>query len=324
MLIFRYKDTIAQLIVTKKALAVKDEEGNFNAEPFCLVISALFIMCIGAVMFAQCFTWLKRVVPALDGGNPYGFKALTYVRYVGPFLGPVFMTGIAMIYEKRESIRKYLVGFAILLLSFQTVWVCFILPKMGRSRVASEVYNAFSGYDIGGKVPMRTRYYLMATVITVILLVVFLICYYKKKLMVPLVIITLLLGYEYIYGAAVWDQYYCSNTASYSDAGTQIVRELEDKGCDVPKDIYVVDSYDRIGVQRNTYAYQLILNEYTIYAKQPEDLTKDNIVFSTISNYQELSDAGYKKAQLDNNEYVYVKGNSYIKMFESVSVKFGE
>lgn len=79
---------------------------------FCLVISALFIMCIGAVMFAQCFTWLKRVVPALDGGNPYGFKALTYVRYVGPFLGPVFMTGIAMIYEKRESIRKYLVGFA--------------------------------------------------------------------------------------------------------------------------------------------------------------------------------------------------------------------
>ena len=126
--------------------------------------------------------------------------------------------------------------------------------------------------------------------------------------MVPLVIITLLLGYEYIYGAAVWDQYYCSNTASYSDAGTQIVRELEDKGCDVPKDIYVVDSYDRIGVQRNTYAYQLILNEYTIYAKQPEDLTKDNIVFSTISNYQELSDAGYKKAQLDNNEYVYVKG----------------
>ena len=151
-----------------------------------------------------------------------------------------------MIYEKRESIRKYLVGFAILLLSFQTVWVCFILPKMGTSRVASEVYNAFSGYDIGGKVPMRTRYYLMATVITVILLVVFLICYYKKKLMVPLVIITLLLGYEYIYGAAVWDQYYCSNTASYSDAGTQIVRELEDKGCDVPKDIYVVDSYDRI------------------------------------------------------------------------------
>lgn len=103
-----------------------------------------------------------------------------------------------------------------------------------------------------------------------------------------------------------------------------MVRTLEEKGYDVPKDIYVVDYYERSGVQRNTYAYQLILNEYTIYAKQPENLTKDNIVFSTISNYQELLDAGYKKAQLDNNEYVYVKGNSYIKMFESVSVKFGE
>lgn len=324
MLIFRYKDTIAQLIVTKKALAVKDEEGNFNAEPFCLVISALFIMCIGAVMLAQCFTWLKRVVPALDGGNPYGFKALTYVRYVGPFLGPVFMTGIAMIYEKRESIRKYLVGFAILLLSFQTVWVCFILPKLGTIKVSSEVYNAFSGYDIGSGNPMRTRYYLMATVIIVMLLVVFLICYYKKKIMIPLIILTILFGYEYIYGAAVWDGYYCDRAYEYSNGGTEVIRELEDKGFDVPKDIYVVDDYDRSGVQRNTYAYQLILNEYTIYAKQPEDLTKDNIVFSTISNYQELLDAGYKKAQLDNNEYVYVKGNSYIKMFESVSVKFGE
>lgn len=324
LLFVLYKDTIAELITKRKALAIKNETGELNREPFYLVISVAFVLCIGAVMFAQCFTWLKRVVPALAGENPYGFKALTYVRYVGPFLGPVFMTGIAIIYEKKESIKKYLTGYAVLLLSLQAVWCMFILPKLGKSRVSSEVYNAFSGYDIGSSDPMKYKYYFMATIVVVLLLIIFLICYYKKKIMVPLIMLTLLFGYEYVYGAAVWDASYCETNTAYSDAGPDLIRDIEDKGYEIPEDIFVVDDYERSGVQRYTYVYQIKLNEYKIYAKIPEDLTQDNIVFSTISDYQELMEAGFAKARLDDNEYLYVKGDSNIEMFEAVGVKFSK
>lgn len=322
LLFVLYKDTIAQLITKKKALSIKNEEGELKREPFYLVISVLFVLCVGAVMFAQCFTWLKRVVPALAGGNPYGFKALTYVRYVGPFLGPVFMTGIAIIYEKKESIRKYLAGYAGLLVSLQVVWCMFILPKLGKSRVSSEVYNAFSGYDIGSSNPMKYKYYFMATIVVVLLLIIFSICYYKKKIIIPLIMLTLLFGYEYVYGAVVWDASYCEKNQAYSDAGPDLIRDIEDKGYEIPENLFVVDDYERSGVQRYTYVYQLKLNEYKVHAKIPVDLTQDNIVFSTVSDYQELLNAGFVKAQLDDNEYLYVKGDLNIEMFEAVGVNF--
>lgn len=322
LLFVLYKDTIVEFFTRKKALSIKNEQGEINREIFYVVVSVLFVLCVGAVMFAQCFTWLKRVVPALAGGNGYGYKALTYVRYVGPFLGPVFMTGIALIYEKRESIRKYLPGYATLLLSLQAVWCIFILPKVGKARVASEVYNAFSGYDIGNSNPMKYKYYFMATIIIVLLTVVFLICYYKKKIMIPLIMLTLLFGYEYVYGAVVWDASYCEKNENYSNAGPDLIENAADKGYELPENIFVVDDYERSGVQRYTYVYQIKLNEYKIHAKIPADLEEDNIVFSTMSDYQELLNAGFVKAKLDNNEYLYVKGSSYIEMFENVGVNF--
>lgn len=325
LLFFLYKDTLIKIFKDKKALLIKGEDGTLKTEPFYLVISVLFVMCVGAVMFAQCFTWLKRVVPALEGAygtNAYGFKALTYVRYVGPFLGPVFMVGIAMIYHSRDTIKKYLGKFAALVIGLQFIWCVFILPHLGKARVSSEVYNAFSGYQIGGSEPMKYKYYFMATIVIIILLVVFIIFYYRKNVMVPLIIVTALLFYEYAYGAIVWDGSYSENFSSYADAGPDLVRQLEDEGYDVPETLYVVDNYDRSGIQRYTYVYQMLLNDYKVNAKIPKNLEEDNIVFSTVADYTELTDAGYVGAQLDDNEYLYVKGDSYISMFEAVGVNF--
>ena len=142
--------------------------------------------------------------------------------------------------------------------------------------------------------------------------------------MIPLIMLTLLFGYEYVYGAAVWDGSFCEKSTAYSDAGPDLIRDIEDKGYEIPEDIFVVDDYERSGVQRYTYVYQVKLNEYKIHAKIPEDLTQDNIVFSTISDYQELVEAGFAKARLDDNEYLYVKGDFNIEMFEAVGVKFSK
>lgn len=324
LLFVLYKHTLIERFTRKKELFLSDEKGKIKPEAFWLVISCLFVMCIGAVMFAQCFTWLKRVVPALEsyGTNAYGFKAITYVRYVGPFLGPVFMVGLSMIYNWRDSLRKYLPAYATLHVLLQLIWCAFILPYVGKSSVASEVYNAFSSYRIKGGQPMKYQYYVIATAIVMIFLIVYLISYYKKKIIVPMVLTAMLLTYQYVHGAVYWDAVFCVSGEAKADAGTSLVLQMEEEGVKLPKNIHVVDVYEQSGIQRNSYAYQMILNDYHIYPKAPEDLTKDNFVFSSNAEYTELIEAGFARAVLDDNEYLYVKGDSYIEMFTSQGVVF--
>lgn len=294
--------------------------------PYVMVISLVFLLCTGAMVAAQSITWLERVASVLKkytyASNVYSFKALTYVRYMGPFLGPLLMSGAVLVYHKKEGLRKYLLPSAAAVLVLQFIWGGFILPHIYRNKITSEVFTAFGGYDIvNSTAPMGLKVYLPASIVLIIIFSICIVCYYRKKILVPMALVLCLLGYEYVYGAIRWDGSHVQKFNSYVDGGVGIIRMIEQDeryNKDLPKTIYVEDSRTN---QQRWFTYQGYLDDYEIIAKGPQDEEK-HIVFSSKKKNENLLKEGYVVGKIDDNEYVYVNDSVYQEMFEAYGVTF--
>lgn len=334
MLVKLYWDTVVERVRKKKPepeLELQQEQELDSVDkqviPYIIVVSAMFMMCMVAVIAAQSLTWLHRVVTALTqstyGSTAYGYKAITYMRYCGPFAAPLFMAGLAYIYHKKEDLRRYILPSIALTGVLQLVWVTYLLPHICNNRTASEVFVAFTGFQITVDGAISVKTYLMGSVILVVLFVIAMICFYKKKIVVPVLLTTLLLGYEYVYGAIYWDGAYADQYTKASEEVTDLIMELEqnDEYSDIlPQEIYVSD---RSGsVQKMMYRIQFMLNDKTIIPGAPDETAEDGIVFSKTENSRTQKSRGYVKAQLDDTLFLYVKGDTYIQMFEDAGVEF--
>ncbi len=326
------KEWFVKLPVRKEAHkdAVQTDGGGTalsKAGPYIMAVSLVFLLCVGAMIAAQSITWLSKTAGALKestyASGAYNFKALTYVRYMGPFLGPVFLCGTALVYQKRENLRKYLLPSTVAVFVLQFIWGGFILPHIYRNKTTSEVFVAFGGYAAtNNKAPIGLNVYLPASIVLFIIFMICIICYYRKKILLPMAIVLCLLGYEYAYGAIRWDGAYSQHFGAYADAGPKVIKKIEQDERyreQLPKEIHVHDSSD--SVQKRMYAYQIQLGDYIVLAKRPKD-QKIHIVFSNEKSDQKLMDMGYVAGKLDENEYVYVNDQTYQEMFEAQGITF--
>lgn len=281
-----YKDVLRERFAGKEI--IEDEGSLSRAKPYITTISFFFILCTGAVIAAQSLTWLSGLVDALKEStyatNAYDYKAITYVRYMGPFLGPIFLCGASVLYHKKEAVRGYLLPSFVTIGIFQMIWIGFILPHIYKSRAASEVFTAFGWYDIVNSTrSMGLSVYLMGSAALVVVFGACCIFYRKKNVLAPIIICLCLLGYEYGYGAVFWDGSYVDSYGSRADAGAELIKKLEvdesyaDK---LPDTIYVLEK--KKGVQKRMYTYQMLLSNYTIAPDRPED-EEMHIVFSSKS-----------------------------------------
>lgn len=338
LLMYFYCDTIKSRFIAfqsgrsqrQENAASYDEKKDelSQAAPYIMAISLLFVLCTGATIAAQSITWLDKVMNVMKeqayGSAGYAFKAVTYVRYMGPYLGPVFLCGASLIYYKKDKLRRYLFPSCAAFTVLQGIWIGFILPHIYRCRDSAEVFSAFAGYDVqNSTTPMGLKIYLPASIIIMIIFVVCTVCYYKKKILLPMVLILCLFGYEYTYPAIHWDYSFAKVYASRADAGTEIIRKIESDDRyreKLPEKIHVYDSQKR-GVQKRMYTYQIWLDDYKIIAKRPKDNGR-HIVFSDVSQDEELINMGYAAGQMDDNEYVYVNDPVYREMFEAQGIAF--
>ena len=336
LLIYFYCDTIKawfqERFVSKASGedALPEDEAKTvikTISPYLIVISLVFLLCTGAMIAAQSVTWLSKVMGVLQtstfASKAYNYKALTYIRYMGPFLGPVFLCGAALVYHKKEKLRSYLLPSTAAVLILQFIWAGFVLPHIYRNRATSEVCTAFGGYDIVNSTAlMGLKVYLPASIVLVIIFTICIVCYYRRRILLPMALALCLFVYEYAYGAIFWDGSYVGRYGSRADAGVQLIRQIEEDenySGDLPEEIYVFDGVS--GVQKRFYTYQVQLDNYTILVDRPQDESR-HIVFSRTRRDEELLERGYKVGKMDKNEFVYVNDPVYQEMFEAQGIIF--
>lgn len=291
-------------------------------EELYMALAIVFILCIAGTIFAQSIRWLSKIVNALTNspyGYAYGYKAFTYVRYIGPLLGPVALATIGAVYFLKDHLRKVLVYCVAAYGFMQLFWLAFVIPHISKNKVSSEVFWPFSFGKISSE-PIRVRYYLIGTLIAAVIFLLIVICYYKKKMIIPLFAVAVLLIYQYVYDAIAWDNRYAESYSKNADAGYEIITQL-DKKYDLPAEIYVLDT--RSDVQKRMYTYQFLFGAEHRIIKYSSELNESNvIVLCSDADYESLTDMGYVWTQLDDNEYVYIRGDKYRTVFEQEGYQF--
>lgn len=286
-----------------------------QGDPLYVVVLVFFTMCCGATIFAQSFSWLSGVMGGIAEGygtKAYGMKAVTYVRYFGPYVGPVFLCGLAALFTQREKVRPFWKAAMVIYAVLTVFWVVLILPYIQDSFTTMEVYMPFALSQRGeadlGK-------YLVGTAVPLFVFLLLALGIYRKKWKAIPILLAAFLFYQYAYDAYYYDAVCAWNSMKHANGGYTFVKRMEREGQELPEQIYVVDRREKKD-HYTYYEYQILLNRYQIQPGMPED-ARDAMVFCNRKNDAELLEAGYVYTRLDKNEYLYVKGEKFCDLVES-------
>ena len=284
----------------KNLMILEDKELYF-------IISVYLLSCVGMTIVAQTISWLPGVIEGVKDGfgtEIYAMKAITYIRYFGPYLGPGIMAGFVCGYKNRDWFKRYFKPALIIFFALQVFWTAAILPFIKNNGVTKEVFVALSLSKPGQKVDMMT--YLPGVIITIIVFLVMIYLYKKNKAIIPVMIVSFLCMFQYIYTSVYFDQYASKKNMKKANAGYALVQKMENKVV-LPKELYVYDATEKTDHQI-FYLYQFMLNRYNIIPELPEKEDDQAIIFSNSSEVKKLYQMGYQCIPLDKNEFVYAKG----------------
>lgn len=311
-------------IFGKRKQPVTESPEQLAVKPYLLVLATFFMMCIGATILAQSITWLFRVQEALlegaYGSGAYGYKAFTYFRYYGAYMGPFFLAAMGYLYYYRTELKKYLPAVFAVFAGMQLLFLCVVLPHISKCMVSSEVYWPF-GLHKSFDDPMRCRVYLMGVLVCCLVFFVMFFCLYKGKKILPVAVLLALLVYQYTYNSVYYDGGKMGRYRAKAEAGCELVLEMEEAGYELPEELYLT-GYRPSQTQKPLYTYQFRLNRHRLLPGEPEESIQEAVVFCRKKNYKKLLKAGYRRAILDEDEYVYVKGERYLSMMEEYGLVF--
>lgn len=276
-----------------------------------LVVMTFTLACMVATILALSVSWLGGVSVSMALGterSDYALKALTYIRYFGPYIGPFVLMG--MIYFGTNHMKKRIFVFGIIL-AIESYFLFCIIPYLQNSTSGKEVFNPFAPWTT---VAETSWFYIYGLLVVVVMSITLLILSYYKKFTILLCILCLYLGYQYVYNGLYSDAK-ASTTKTMEKICTY--EELEGIREEFPDNIYVQDGKkDEEDDHQIYYTYQLLLKEYAIQPGIPVD--EDEVIFITnvIDSYEDVFEEGYKLVVMpDDCEYVFVKGIEVEQLF---------
>lgn len=314
---------IAGVIVVHKCWESIIKRKKEIAEDKIMLIGLFFLVCIVMTIAAQSISWLKSTTAVLEMGfenNAYSTKGFTYVRYFGPYCGPMLMVGFAYAYNmsKRLFLRYYKTA-ALIWGGVTIYWVLCVTPYIAYSNALGtlEAYLPFALERRGGISSLSTI--LPATLITIIIFLINAFFYNRKKIIIPVLSICISLFYQYAYNAIVWDQATAETSIKKVEQSYEVLKNLKDKDI-LPHEFYVFDTITQ-GNHKLYYEYQFMFNRKKVIPGIPEESKEEAIVLANKYNQKELLTDEYKYFKISDSEYMYVKGVKLQEKIEKAGYK---
>lgn len=297
-------------------------------------IIVFFLLCVSMTIFAQSFTWLPGAAESLAEGiynMNYGTKAFTYIRYMSPYCGPLFMVGCIWLYtvmaQKNIVMIYYKVALAVLI-AISVYWIACIVPYIHQTTSTGvlEVLIPFSLSTVEIQ-HARLAVILPASIVVVILFICYGILIKKNKISLILSIISILLVYQYSYNAVNWD--FPTQKNNFYNIGFDIehyISKIEDEVC-LPNKIYVQDIRD-ITDHYMFYEIQFLLFDYRVIPLE-EACSIDDSNFVLITNewdfgkINEWIERGCKYVQIDKY-YIIIGGSDLQNQFKDCDINLSE
>lgn len=304
------------LIRDKELVETADLDEN---QPY--VIGFIFFLAATAItILGQSFSWLPGVTETLNTGiQTDGIRALVYTRYYGAYFGPVVLAGMAYVFHNRNRVLKLLKPVTTIVIALQCIWMLCIVPYLVGFREGSFPSFVFS-FTKGWQDNITVSSYWPAVAAVMIVMVIFFIAYKKNRIHLAFGIFACILIYSYCYQAVDYEGYRGAENYKSVDKSYELLHEMEEDGS-LPHTIYVQNSGAK-GVGHATgYIYQFLFKENKIIPEVPGE-DEDAAVFLTgeFYEYPQLLENGYQCSQLDDGEFIYVKGKELQQTVEKCGI----
>lgn len=297
-----FVSVLSLLIFTCKCIKKKE---NSRTNGTILVTAWTMLFAIGGTIFAQSLTWFQPVYSGIlyEDVNTYvyAYKTFAYVRYIGPYIGPLLLCGLVLCYNNSEILKKMRYALIVIMLAGIGYWFLAINPYVWDQTNTKEVYTAFSSLS-KFQVSEDGRAYVCGFIVLIIFSILWLRGTTKKNFYVACIMTVFLLGYQYWHRGMYYDLYHASkDIESYDDIYKFICEEKDLLEKENIEQIYCIGTEDSLICKLQFY-----LNRFSIIpidGKVPENA---EIIVSTEALDEEIEDLPFCEIQLDSAEYIYL------------------
>lgn len=299
------------------------EQTGMEARMMPVVV--FFSACIAATIAAQSLTWLQGSVDVIHAGfenNLYESKAYGYLRYFGPYCGPILLMGAVFLYHWKDKVLEYrkivfpIWGF------LEFYWLVCIFPYIYHTDQvgALEFYFPFSLQMLTDPIDIKTLF--PASIVLAVSLFLLFFLFKKRRLKTVFIWVGILFAYTYFYIGITWDIEFARDNKQLAQNSYELISDMED-AVDLPYEIYVYDSWKKDD-HNNYYMYQFLLNRYKIMPELPPENLESTVLFVndayTDETHQMWNSQGYKCYKVGEFELLLVKGEDLQQQFMDAGV----
>lgn len=246
------------------------------------------------------------------GANTSATKIFVYIRYYSCYISLNLLLFFAFVYHNKYFLKKCMVPVGIIFALMHCYWFVGIVPYIQTSSVGLSVFGAYGFYTLNNTVT-SLKLYLICRILLLILFTVVCICYKKEKILPPIILMLLLIVFRYYYNGI-----FLNATNDYkANAGYHFVKEVENE-IELPSTFYL-----RLP-KTNCLAYQFFLNEYVMIPTEdfPVELEYGIVITSVMKEQEQRYESGFRCIYLDENEYMWVKGEELQQRMIEYGVSF--
>ena len=283
-------------------------------ERMVLLMGIFGFVWVGMSVLGMSVTWLGNaadIIASGSGGTANGARAFTYTRYVGPALGPIILMLSVILIQQEKEFKQYFYSSLKYIAIVHAYWLVFILKYCYEVKGCAMQFYPFSfnrtltsGYEV----------FLPFTFIFIILIFIFTVLLKYKKGAYILPILALFIMYRYCYSTYYDDMAVQTQNKEDVNAIQTLYDSLDEKERkSLPKEIYVTDQR-AIEDHQNYYIYQFIMYDRKILPTYPDEDVGEAILFTNKGDLQRNDIyKDYLEVQLDDNEYIWIKGEKLQK-----------
>lgn len=280
---------------------------NKSDNRYYAVLTLMFLLCCFGMIIGQAMSWMYAIYPSLQNdevGNVHAYKAFSYVRYMGAFIGPFILCSLAIIQKNKFFLKRLdIVKIVVIDLLVLILWTNYVLPLLDSNPYALEPYVPFcfrKAHD-----PISIEQYKAALPWYLIICNFLVLSCFTKNLKSYYVFVLGLLIFQVSYMAKYNDSYYGEERSKTAAICYDFIEKLSNN-CKVPKTLYAYNT----DVQR----LQFFLNNYQIEPVIPDDIVEDSILIYQ-GKLDELTD-------IDLKEWNYILlGNDVYFLFQQKEYK---
>lgn len=287
----------------------RDSEEN----RYYISINLLFLLCCFGMVAGQGMSWMYSIYPNIvvnKVGSVYGYKAFSYIRYMGAFIGPFILCAMLIVNKVNGKLKKFDIwGIIFVQLFVLLLWYKYVFPLLEGNPYAMEAYVPFSfrkPYDL-----VSVERYRVALPWSLVMIIFMLTYLLKKNWKVYYVFVLGLLIFQASYMAIYNDSPYGKDRSAAAATCYEFFTELSQE-LEIPETIY---SYE-IDKQR----LQFYLNNYQIAPNIPEVISDDTIFIyqGKLDNLVGIELEEWNYTLLGNNTYFFFQQEDYIDIIESM------